>query len=142
MGKVVITTFFIAFCFCLTSCKSTAKILSTIDDIDGEWIVTFIGEEDVRDYEDKATIIFNIQERRVSGNAGCNSFFADIKSIDNDKLELSSIGSTKRLCKDMNLEHSVLRAINQVEKFEINQDKELLLKDSQKKVLLKLKQKP
>lgn len=49
-----------------------------------------------KDYE-KASIKFDTTENRVSGNAGCNSFFGSYK-VDGEYISFTQMGATKMLC--------------------------------------------
>jgi heat shock protein HslJ len=79
-----------------------------------------------------------LEEGKVSGNSGCNSFFAEVKEMSsNGSLSFDKMGSTRMMCaaKEMETESYFLSMLSKVNKYsvsgetlELYQDKLLLLK--------------
>ncbi len=66
---------------------------------------------------------------RVSGNAGCNRFFASYKA-DGDLLKIEKIGSTMMACAPPVVEQPFLKALGATERYRVVKDElELLGKD-------------
>ena len=55
-------------------------------------------------------IEFNLAEKRVSGNAGCNSFSGPIEIL-GEKIKFGNLISTKMACQDMNFENEFFKGI-------------------------------
>lgn len=81
--------------------------------LNGQWLVTKIGEKDVDNEE--CNIFFDIPEGKVHGNTGCNFFNGDIY-ISTDRsnaIELSNMGVTRMACPDLTQETAMLVALEQ-----------------------------
>lgn len=66
--------------------------------IDGKEWKLFMLENVGKDFGN-ASIQFNVTEKKVSGNNGCNRFFGSYKTIA-DKITFDSLGTTRMACKD------------------------------------------
>lgn len=75
-----------------------------------------------------AHMVLQTEEKRVAGNAGCNSFFATYE-LDETKgsLRFSKAGSTMMACPDMSVEDAFHQALEQVDNYTIGQDGRLSL---------------
>ena len=69
-------------------------------------------------------MILNATEKRVNGNAGCNSFFGSYELQDNNVIAFSKIGSTKMACPNdvMQVEHQLLQVLEMTNKFALRND--------------------
>jgi len=80
----------------------------------------FLTKLNGRSYEG-ARITLNISsKKRVSGFSGCNRYFSSIVEVNGNQLKLSSIGSTRMLCREPNgsqVEHQYLTALRGVTHF-------------------------
>lgn len=82
--------------------------------IDGKKWKLFMLDNTGKDYG-KAFIQFNVQEKRVSGNAGCNNFFGSYTALSNE-ITFSGMGVTKMACLDddkMETEGKVLNYLSE-----------------------------
>lgn len=71
-------------------------------------------ENVVQDYG-KASIKFDISEKKVNGNTGCNGFFGSYSLIGDDHIQFNTIGATMKACLDEEvnkMEQKVLSLLN------------------------------
>lgn len=74
---------------------------------------------------------FDIEQKRVHGNAGCNVIngsFSQEEGKDNS-LKFSQMISTMMACPDMETERQILEALSKVNSFSSSQDQTLALLD-------------
>lgn len=105
----------------------------------GEWDLTEMNGEKLVLAQGETTpfIGFDQDEKRIYGNAGCNSFFGTMvtDSVNTDALSFDNMGSTKMMCTNMQTEDSYLAALGQVKQIEYNAET-LQLKDANGKTIL------
>lgn len=76
----------------------------------------------------EAYIIFDAQEKRASGSAGCNRFFAGYELDEAaGRLRFSKAGSTMMACPDMSVEDAFHKALGEVDNYTIGEDGRLSL---------------
>jgi heat shock protein HslJ len=80
------------------------------------------------------TLLFVEEDNRVSGFAGCNNYFSTYKVEDN-ALSFDKTGATRKLCPDMGVEDTFLKALESVVRYEIVK-KELHLYDLDDELLI------
>jgi len=56
---------------------------------------------------------------KIMGTDGCNNFFGPVKNIDDSELTFGPLGSTMKMCYDMDIPNKFNVAINKVSKFKI-----------------------
>lgn len=82
--------------------KVLATFVAAKEDLAGTtWLVTGYnnGSEAVVSPVLGADIIVNIDDANlISGNAGCNDFFAQVQAATNGSIEINGIGATRRTC--------------------------------------------
>jgi len=95
--------------------KNSNKVENTLS---GSYIITQIGNN--KSISPKLTISFDDELNRVTGFAGCNSFFGGYTEQNND-ITFGNIASTKKLCqKEINdLERHLLKTLSMVNTFVI-----------------------
>ncbi len=95
--------------------KNSNKVENTLS---GSYIITQIGNN--KSISPKLTISFDDELNRVTGFAGCNSFFGAYTAQNND-ITFGNIASTKKLCqKEINdLERHLLKTLSMVNTFVI-----------------------
>jgi heat shock protein HslJ len=81
-----------------------------------------------------AFIEFVPYDKRFTGNGGCNSMSGNY-TIDDNTIQFRDIITTKMSCPDIAFETTFLDAMNQVDRFEVNDDV-MLLKDGSKVLLM------
>jgi len=81
-------------------------------------------------FNSELTISFDEKTKKVAGFAGCNSFMGSY-STQGHSISFSNIATTRKFCKEeMNtLENHVLKALNSVNSFSIQNETLLLLED-------------
>lgn len=128
---------------CLVSCGNGQSSLS-VSSLNGEWTITTVGGEKIS-AEDMPFIGFNVAEKRMYGNSGCNRMMGSLvtDSLKPSALKFDQVGSTRMMCPDMNTEEKVLGAINQVASFQAvdGKDNAVALCGADGKVLLTLEKK-
>ncbi len=105
----------------------------------GEWDLSEMNGKTIELAEGVTTpfIGFDQDEKRVYGNAGCNSFFGTMitDSTNVDALSFDNMGSTKMMCSNMEVEDALLAALAQVKAIEYNAE-QLQLKDANNQTIL------
>ncbi|MCD8041778.1 MAG: META domain-containing protein [Tannerellaceae bacterium] len=124
-------------CGLFTACegeKTDAKKL------EGRWTISEVTGDKVTT-ERPAFMEFNMQEMRLHGNAGCNTFNSGITLDPKDvsKIKLNQAVTTMMACPDMDTENKILKAIESVDEVKTNKKaNEMLLTDKVGKVLFVL----
>lgn len=121
----------------LTSCQATRHATSS-SMIEGEWNITYVYGEAVEALP-IPYVGFNTQEKRVYGNSGCNRISGsyDFKGK-KGQIELSQMLSTLMACPNMDLEQSILQALELVERVKSLDKEHIALCDKNKRPLLQL----
>lgn len=117
----------------MSSCKT-----SQLPALDGEWNVTVVEGKTV-EAEQLPFVGFDAEKSLVYGNAGCN-LISGTYSVDGNtsKIELGNVAATMMACPNMELEQSVLKALNGVARIDATDADHLVLQDADKKTLLQL----
>ena len=123
----------------MTSCSSTQKMAS-VADLSGEWTIERINGSaiDKKAGDEIPFLGFDTKDKRVYGNTGCNSLTGLLKTK-NNKIDLSGMGCTLMMCADMTNEQKVLKALDKVKRFDVNNDGELVLTDNANSEIFLLK---
>lgn len=118
------STLFLGSCCGGKSCtKESAE-----NSLEGEWKIVSIGGQPVSGAEAEPTITFNMAEKRVSGNAGCNNYFAGFELSDKRTIKFDQAGVTRMMCADMKTEQAFLEAFNNISQYEVANN-EICFKD-------------
>lgn len=105
----------------LTACAST-KETSQEQSINGEWNIVKIDGDNVKipQGEDAPFLGINTKENRVYGSTSCNlltgTLQADLKM---GTIDFGALGSTRKMCQNMETERKVLDALSRSNKFEV-----------------------
>ena len=97
-----------------------------------EWTVIKI--KGLEKLSSSPTIVFQEEDSKVGGFAGCNNYFSTYTISDNT-LSFGNTGSTRKMCPDMSVEDAFLRLLPKIARYEIvkkelylyNQTDELLI---------------
>ena len=81
-----------------------------------------------------AFINFDANEKRFTGNGGCNQISGKYR-LDKNNIHFSEVVSTKMSCEDIAFENSFLAILNSVNKYEMRRN-DLLLKRKKEVVLV------
>ena len=95
-----------------------------------EWLLASMNNTSYRG--SKITLQLSSQ-KRVSGFSGCNRYFSSVVEVNGNRIRFGSIGSTKKLCANQNinrLENIYLNALRGVSYFEKNNNRLVLNGDS------------
>ena len=86
---------------------------SGLDFLNGNWLVTDINGEEFDN--DEMTIFFDVEERKVHGNTGCNSFNGEIFVDPQNKrtFSLTNMAVTMRMCPNISQQSKFLVALEQ-----------------------------
>lgn len=139
--KILLVLFTVLVTF--NSCDSSKKAVETLNDMQQELTGTYaihqIGNND--SFSKAITMSFDESSLKVTGFAGCNSYFGSY-ALENNTIKFGQISSSKKFCRTdvMQLENHFIKALNMVNSFVIEDgnisfyDKDnLLIKGSQMK---------
>lgn len=105
------------------------------------WVVKGLNGEELKTTNStntpQITLEINTNEMKILGNDSCNNFFGNINNLKFDKISFSQIGSTKKLCLNMEIPNSFYNALNKVATFELK-NLNLYFKDKEGKVIITL----
>ena len=96
--------------------------VSKLSDLEGKWIISEAAGEAIPDGMEKQPFIeYNIAEKRLHGNAGCNLINGAFQVDDENPSAISfpQVISTMMACPDMEVEGKVMKAINEVKSFDV-----------------------
>lgn len=96
------------------------KASVSLTDLSGKWLITEVNGTAVPDsLENVPFLEFNIAEKTLHGNAGCNVINGGIRLDDANSSSVSFPQgmSTMMACPDMEVENSILKALNNVRSF-------------------------
>lgn len=131
---VLLIPVFMGLLFSCSEAKTDAKKL------EGKWnIVEVKGEKILK--EGMPQMNFDMAEKKLHGNAGCNIFNTTVMLDDNDisAITIAPAATTMMACPDMETEDAILQAMGEVKAVKAGQnDTEMLLVDGSGNVLLVL----
>ena len=67
----------------------------------------------------KAFITFNLDENRVNGNDGCNTFFGQVE-FNNSKVNFGNLGSTQMACPDNKIWNFLPSNLNKADRYKLS----------------------
>lgn len=103
--------------------------------LNGEWLIETINGEAIGKAEKMPYIGFDIAEKQVYGNAGCNLMTGKIDTVGmisemgTPAVLSMTIGTTMMMCPDMAVEDAVLKALNSVRSVKVMDENNLVLCD-------------
>lgn len=118
-----------------------SKDAASVSALDGKWKITEVEGEPASAIksENEAYIGFNAKDKLVFGCTGCNrltgALNADSKT---GTIDFSALGSTRMMCRDMDMEQKVLGALSKVSKFSLRGKSKLNLTDKDGNTVIKL----
>ncbi|NDV64804.1 META domain-containing protein [Bacteroides sp. 224] len=98
-------------------------VVSKTASLEGEWkIVEVNGEAVPSDLEKKPFLNFDVNKKRVHGNAGCNMINGVFMTKEDNQTAISfpPMAATMMACPDMTLEKKILKALTEVKTFDLN----------------------
>ncbi len=93
------------------------------------WAVVEVGGKPAQ-----APGLLQFEEARISGRAPCNGFFASY-SERGGKLQIGSVGATRRMCQEMEAEREMLGALSRVTGYQRDGARLVLVDDAGNSVL-------
>ena len=116
------------------ACGNNAEPVTSLN---GEWTIASV-EENAVPVETDAYLVIDIENSTVSGNAGCNRIMGEIKAENAGEVAFSQIASTKMMCKNMDTENAVLKALAEVTSFKAGEAESIVLTSKDGKALMTL----
>ena len=106
--------------------------------LNGTWRVTKIGEEAIN--LEKMKIVIDVDESKLHGNAGCNTFNGSLETDMErpNSISFSGIAITRMLCPDMQYETKFVVALEEVSAAKPVSSNEVILYDDQQKPVITL----
>lgn len=126
----------------LASC-STAEKTTSLAALNGEWNIEKIEGKSIDKSlsENEAFLGFDTAKKSVYGSTGCNRLTGSFDIDANNVLDLSKMGSTRMMCKDMTTETMVLEALQKVKTFKVDKKGNLLLTNEKGNAVIELAKK-
>lgn len=126
----------------LASC-STAEKTTSLAALNGEWNIEKIEGKSINKSlnESEAFLGFDTAKKSVYGSTGCNRLTGSFDIDANNVLDLSKMGSTRMMCKDMTTETMVLEALQKVKTFKVDKKGNLLLTNEKGNAVIELAKK-
>lgn len=84
-----------------------------LEAIDGQ----LVEKPDENDRMQTPSIEINLTEMKIMGTDGCNNFFGPIKNIEDEDLTFGTLGSTMKMCFNMDIPNKFNSAIYKVRKY-------------------------
>lgn len=96
----------------------------SVNDLNGAWEIVSVKGNPVGEVEKQPQLVFNVAEKRVHGNASCNTINGSFTQEEGQaaSLRFSQMISTMMACPNMDVESSILKALDEVRSFEIKAD--------------------
>lgn len=100
--------------------KGCGRFLNTDFEISGKWNLSFIKDFNIpTDQAGKTPFInFNIQEKKINGNFGCNGFGGNY-SLGTDSLRITNVMGTLMACPRMETENKFSAALQETDSYKI-----------------------
>lgn len=107
--------------------EAEARHEVVFDLTDNQWNLTELngGEFELSEGFDTAPYIAFVreeEENKITGNAGCNSYFGDYELSEGNSISFSKMGATMMACPNHELEQSYLDAVETTVSFIIDQN--------------------
>lgn len=122
-----------------SACNSAKTDNRAIDFKNDNYTILTLIEEDVS--ASNMTISFDTEAKRISGNAGCNSYFGGY-ALTGNAISFTKMGATKKYCPDKEVskkEKALLNAFSEVVKITMSTSDEVLLKNKDNQILITAK---
>ncbi len=96
----------------------------SVNDLNGAWEIVSVKGNPVGEVEKQPQLVFNVAEKRVHGNASCNTINGSFTQEEGQaaSLRFGQMISTMMACPNMDVESSILKALDEVRSFEIKAD--------------------
>ena len=81
----------------------------------------------------------NTKEMKIYGNDGCNDYFGSIEDLTKDAILLGTIGSTRKMCQDMEVPERYMNALNKTKHYKFEENFLLLTDPDDNEILAFMK---
>ncbi len=68
------------------------------------------------------TIVLDLPNKKISGNNGCNDYYANIKQFTYSKIEIGQVATTKKACMGKNVEKEFDDALSKIKAYKLEGD--------------------
>ena len=108
----------------LMTLQKRVKPAVSLGDLAGRWIVTNVGPMAVGEVEKTPELNFDLDARRVNGNASCNIINGSFSQEEGKptSLRFSQMISTMMACPNMEIEQNILQALEKVRAFDCGEE--------------------
>lgn len=120
---------------------SCSNSKTNVQQLEGKWNITEVNGESISTQENTPFMEFNMAEKKIHGNAGCNIFNTSLETDANDisALKIAQGMSTMMACPDMETESKILQAMTTVRAVKAGADaNQMLLVDEAGKTVFVL----
>lgn len=95
--------------------------MTTLSDLDGEWNLIELNGDAVTSEQHRQFIVFDVDQKRYSGSAGCNRMSGEFEYDKNtpDKIRFSRAMTTRMACPILESEQKFLVALEEAVRFEV-----------------------
>jgi len=135
--KLFATISLVLFAFVFTGCDEAKKAIDVAGNVQLSGNYTVTNVDGTAMSATKPTITFAALSGRVSGNAGCNTYFGDY-STNVNSLTIGELAVTKKMCpkEQMVVENQFLEAMNNVGGYRIQENVLTLYAKNDQSVLI------
>ncbi len=120
---------------------SCSNSKTNVQQLEGKWNITEVNGEAISTQENTPFMEFNMAEKKIHGNVGCNIFNTSLETDANDisALKIAQGMSTMMACPDMETESKILQAMTTVRAVKAGTDaNQMLLVDEAGKTVFVL----
>ena len=120
---------------------SCSNSKTNVQQLEGKWNITEVNGEAISTQENTPFMEFNMAEKKIHGNAGCNIFNTSLETDANDTSapKIAQGMSTMMACPDMETESKILQAMTTVRAVKAGTDaNQMLLVDEAGKTVFVL----
>jgi heat shock protein HslJ len=104
----------------LAGCKSKQAAMSEPASLDGEWSIVEMNDNKLDPVETKQVMVFDMNNKTLSGSAGCNRMSGKIEYNEPDSdIKFYRVIATRMACMDMHYEEELLKTLDKVARFEM-----------------------
>jgi heat shock protein HslJ len=93
----------------------------------GDWELESMADQTLQTDHLAPSLTINLSGMKISGNAGCNTFNANIKELGLERISFGNMLNTLRICEAQSIEDAYLSAIQEVSSFKVKNTKLYLL---------------
>ena len=124
MKKIILSLTIL--CLAFISCNSIKTSNTKSASLEGTWELNYITGPRIAFGglypNQKPTIIFDLKENRVSGNASCNRYSGKL-NVDGNKISFKDpIAMTKMMCMDIQGEDVYMSTLQKIDSYSISED--------------------